>query len=116
MRAGIGFLMISLWGCTYVGGTYESNSTTQARKRTYDTKYEGTHVDAVNYWKSIQEPPQRTSSNETQPTKEGRSPPPQKRKFKANVRILVVLTMIMVYLTCLRCCLMAEPQEITIEL
>ena len=116
MRAGIGFLMISLWGCTYVVGTYESNSTTQAhaRTRTYDTKDGGTHEDAVNYWKSMQEPPQRTSSNKTQPTKGGRSPLLKKESSKLMWRILVVLTMIMVYLTCLKCCLMAEPQEIII--
>ena len=94
----------------------ESSITMQAMKRTYDTKNEGTHMDAVSYWKSIQEPTQRTSRNETQPTKEGRSPLLKKESSKLMWRILVVLTMIMVYLTCLKCCSMAEPQEITIEL
>ena len=108
MHSRIVFLMISLWGYTYVSGTFKSNITTPARN-------EGTHMDAVSYWKSMQEP-QRTSRNETQPAKEGHPPLLKKGKSKLMWIILVVLTMIMVYLTCLKCCLMTEPQDITIEL
>ena len=108
MHSRVGFLMIALWGYTYVSGTLKSNVTTPARD-------EGTHVDAVSYWKGMQAP-QRTSRNETQPAKEGRPPLLKKGKSKRTWRILVVLTMIMIYLTCLKCCLMTEPQDITLEL
>ena len=68
MRAGIGFMMVSLWGCTYFGGTYENSSTTPARTKTYDTRNGVTHDNSDSYRKYMQEPPRRTGSNESQQT------------------------------------------------
>ena len=107
MHSRIGFLVIALWGYTYVGGKVKSNVTIPARNKT--------HVDAVSYWKGMQTP-QGASRNETPPKNEGRPPLLNKGRSKLTEKLLIVLTMIMLYLTWLKCCLMIEPQDITSEL
>ena len=108
MHSRIGLLMIALWGFTYISGEVKSNATTPAKNKE-------TQVDAVSYWKSMQTP-QGKDENGTQQMEEGRPPLLKKGKSKLTWKILVVSTMVVIYLTCLKCCLAMEPQDITSEL
>ena len=117
MRSGIGFVMISIWWCAYIGGVYEEhNSTTQTRAGTYDTRNGEAHENSDNFKKHEQEPPRTIGSNESRQMEGGQPPLLEKENSRLMWKILVVLTMILIYLTCLKCCSMVEPQEIVIEL
>ena len=54
-------------------------------------------------------------SNESRQIDGGQSPLVKKEDSRLMWKILVVLTMILIYLTCLKCCSMMNPQEIAIE-
>ena len=116
MWSAVGFTIMSMLWCIYIRGAYgEHNNTTRTRAVTYGTRNEAAHKDSDDFKKYKQEHSRRTGSNESRQENGRQTPIPAKEESRLMWKILLVLTMILTYLTCIKCCSMVEPQEIVIE-
>ena len=112
----MGYMVMSMLWCIHIRGAYgEYNNATRTRVITYGTRNETAHESSDEYRKHEQKHPRRIGSNESRQENGRQTPIPAKEDSRLMWKILLVLTMILTYLTCLKCCSMVEPQEKVVE-
>ena len=116
MQSALGYMVMSMLWCIHIRGPYgEYINTTRTRAITYGTRNETAHKSLDEYRKHEQKHPRMIGSNGSWQENGGQTPIPEEEGSRLTWTILLILTMILTYPMCLKCCSMVEPQEIVVE-